>query len=153
MELSLCAPSHRTHPQSVVMTTCASASILYYRRLWLFSACAYKLRLQETMRLTDNVRLTSGIIVATRTRAAPSMRKHVKPNVWSNKRQERRRWQAPQCQTTLFFFAKVWSEATIFSKGYGLQEQKRLYKFDKKQETLTIENRHWDAYHLRSCRF
>ena len=43
-----------------------------YRRLWLFSACAYKLRLQETMRLTDNVRLTSGIIVAT-----PSMRKHV----------------------------------------------------------------------------
>ena len=43
-----------------------------YRRLWLFSACAYKLRLQETMRLTDNVRLTSGIIVAT-----PSMRKHM----------------------------------------------------------------------------
>ena len=43
-----------------------------YRRLWLFSACAYKLRLQETMRLTDNVRLTSGLIVAT-----PSMRKHV----------------------------------------------------------------------------
>jgi len=43
-----------------------------YRRLWLFSICAYKLRLQETMRLTDNVHLTSGIIVAT-----PSMRKHV----------------------------------------------------------------------------
>ena len=48
-------------------------SIQYiYRRLWLFRACAYKLRLQETMRLTDNVRLTSGIIVA-----MPSMRKHV----------------------------------------------------------------------------
>ena len=46
--------------------------VLAYRRLWLFSACAYELRLQETMRLTDNVRLTSGIIVAT-----PSMRKHV----------------------------------------------------------------------------
>ena len=46
--------------------------LTYYRRLWLFSTCAYKLRLQETMRLTDNVRLTSGIIVAT-----PSMRKHV----------------------------------------------------------------------------
>ena len=45
---------------------------VYYRRLWLFSACAYKLRLQETMRLTDNVRLTSGIIVA-----MPSMRKHM----------------------------------------------------------------------------
>jgi len=43
-----------------------------YCRLWLFSACTYKLRLQETMRLTDNVRLTSGIIVAT-----PSMKKHV----------------------------------------------------------------------------
>jgi len=43
-----------------------------YCRLWLFSACANKLRLQETMRLTDNLRLTSGIIVAT-----PSMRKHV----------------------------------------------------------------------------
>jgi len=43
-----------------------------YCRLKLFSACAYKLRLQETMRLTDSVRLTSGIIVAT-----PSMRKHV----------------------------------------------------------------------------
>jgi len=43
-----------------------------YRRLWLFSACAYKVTLQATMRLTDNVHLTSGIIVAT-----PSMRKHV----------------------------------------------------------------------------
>ena len=43
----------------------------YCRRLGLFSACAYKLRLQETMHLTDNVRLTSGIIVA-----MPSMRKH-----------------------------------------------------------------------------
>ena len=43
-----------------------------YCRLGLFSACAYKLRLQETMHLTDNVRLTSSIIVAT-----PSMRKHV----------------------------------------------------------------------------
>ena len=43
-----------------------------YHRLWFFSACAYKLRLQETMRLTDNVRLTSGIIVA-----MPSMR-----NAW-----------------------------------------------------------------------
>ena len=42
------------------------------RRLWLFSTCAYKLRLQESTRLTDNVRLTSGIIVAT-----PSMRKYV----------------------------------------------------------------------------
>ena len=38
----------------------------------MFSGYTYKLRLQETMRLTDNVRLTSGIIVAT-----PSMRKHV----------------------------------------------------------------------------
>ena len=56
-----------------------------YCRLWLFSACAYKqLRLQETMRLTDNVRLTSGIIVAT-----PSMRKHViTKRVIVNKRQE-----------------------------------------------------------------
>ena len=34
------------------------------------------------------------------------------------------------------FFTKVRSEATIFSKGYGLQEQERLYKFDKKQETM-----------------
>ena len=111
-----------------------------YCWLWLFSACAYKHRLQETMRLTDNVRLTTGIIVAT-----PSMRKHViakRVIDWSwtlNKRQERRRWQAPRCRTTLFFFMKVWSEATIFSKGYGLQEQERLYKFDKKQETLMIE--------------
>ena len=110
--------------------------LLNYRRLWLFSACTYKLRLQETMHLTDNVRLTSGIIVA-----MPSMRKHVIAkrvivNVEHvNKRQERRRWQAPQCQMTLFFFTKVWCEATIFSKGCGLQEQKRLYKFDKKQET------------------
>ena len=36
-----------------------------YRRLWLFSACGCKLRLQETLHLTDNVHLTSGIIVAT----------------------------------------------------------------------------------------
>ena len=42
----------------------------------LFSACAYKLTLQETMRLTENVRLTSGIIVA-----MPSMRKYVRTYV------------------------------------------------------------------------
>ena len=112
-----------------------------YRRLWLFSACAYKLRLQETMRLTDNVHLTSGIIVA-----MPSMWKHViakrviDRERWRCYKWQKRRWQAPQCPTTLFFFTKVWCEATIFSKGYGLQEQKRLYKFDKKQETLMIEN-------------
>ena len=91
--------------------------------LWLFSACAYKLRLQETMRLTDNVRLTSGIIVAT-----PSMRKHViakrvMDRLWTlNKRTNDKNGddKCPQCQTTLFFFTTVWSEATIFSKGYGL---------------------------------
>ena len=111
-----------------------------YRRLWLFSACTYKLRLQETMRLTDIVRLTSGIVVAT-----PSMRKHViakgviDRERWTCYKRQERRWQEHQCQTTLFFFTKVWCEATIFSKGYELQEQKRLYKFDKKQETLMIE--------------
>ena len=104
-----------------------------YRRLWLFSACAYKLRLQETMRLTDNVRLTSGIIVAT-----PSMKKHVigkrsidrELNVEQMTRTEKMT-SAPVSDDSIFF--------TIFSKGYGLQEQRRLYKFDKKQETLMIE--------------
>jgi len=38
---------------------------------------------------------------------------------------------APVSDDSIFF--------TIFSKGYGLQEQRRLYKFDKKQETLMIE--------------
>ena len=64
-----------------------------YRRLWLFSACTYKLRAQETMRLTDNVRLMSGIILAT-----PSMRKHAiakrvidRERLTCYKRQERRR--------------------------------------------------------------
>ena len=87
-----------------------------YCRLWLFSACAYKLRLQETVRLTDNVRLTSGIIVAT-----PSMRKHViaKRSIdrsWTLNKQQEQRWQAPQCQTTLFFlhhiFKGIWTPRT-----------------------------------------
>ena len=38
---------------------------------------------------------------------------------------------APVSDDSIFF--------TIFSKGYGLQEQRRLYKFDKKQETIVIK--------------
>ena len=106
--------------------------LTYYRRLWLFSTCAYKLRLQETMRLTDNERLTCGFIVAT-----PSMRKHVianrsidrELNVEQTTRTEMT--SAPVSDDSIFF--------TIFSKGYGLQEQRRLYKFDKKQETIVIK--------------
>jgi len=64
----MCVSFSLTHSFCVIIYVC----VLQYRRLWLFSACAYKLGMQETMRLTDNVRLTSGIIVAT-----PSMRKHV----------------------------------------------------------------------------
>ena len=68
-----------------------------YRRLWLFSACAYKLRLQETMCLTDNVRLTSSIIVAT-----PSMGNHViAKSVIVNVEQTSVR------RLYLFFFTKV----------------------------------------------
>jgi len=103
-----------------------------YRRLWLLSACAYKLRLQETTRLTDNVRLTSGIIVAT-----PSMKKHM-----IGKRSIDRELNIEQMTRTEMTSAPVSDDSiffTIFSKGYGLQEQRRLYKFDKKQETLTIE--------------
>ncbi len=45
-----------------------------YRRIWLFSACIYEISpLQETMRLTDSVRLTkSGIALV-----MPSKLKHV----------------------------------------------------------------------------
>jgi len=52
-------------PLFVIIHMCS----IKYRKLWLFNACAYK---QETMRLTDNVRLTSGITVAT-----PSKGKHM----------------------------------------------------------------------------
>ena len=121
--------------QNVKLTL--SCPLTPYRRLWLFSACAYKLRLQETMRLTDNVRLTSGIIAAT-----PSMRKHVIAkrvivNVEQTTRTEMT--SAPVSDDSIFLHESVIHKATIFPKGYGLQEQERLYKFDKKQETLMIE--------------
>jgi len=95
-----------------------------YRRLWLFSACAYKLRLQKTMRLTDNVRLTSGIIVAT-----PSMRKHVcdRERCTNDKNGDDKH------SSVRWLYESVIRGHHI-SKGYGLQEQERLYKFDKKQE-------------------
>ena len=89
------------------------------------------------MRLTDNVRLTSGIIAAT-----PSMRKHVIAkrvivNVEQTTRTEMT--STPVSDDSIFLHESVIHEATIFPKGYGLQEQARLYKFDKKQETLMIE--------------
>ena len=51
---------------------CNDGIVLTVDSSCLAHAPIYKLRPQETMCLTDNVRLTSGIIVAT-----PSMRKHV----------------------------------------------------------------------------
>ena len=89
-----------------------------YCRRWLFSTCAYKLWLQETMRLTDSVRLTSGIIIAT-----PSMRKHVWSWTLNNYKRQEQRWQAPQCQTTLYFFTKVIRGHHIF-KGIWTPDSK-----------------------------
>jgi len=111
-----------------------------YCGLWLFSACAYKLTLQETMCPTDNARLTSGIIVAT-----PSMRKnliakcvidrYIDRECWTNdKNGDDRR---PSVRDSILHESVI--RGHHISKGYGLQEQERLYKFDKKQETLMIE--------------
>jgi len=85
----------------------------------------------------DNVRLTSGIIVA-----PPSMRKHVIAkreivNVEQMTRTEKMT-SAPVSDDSIFLHKSVIRGHRI-SKGYGLQEQERLYKFDKKQETLMIE--------------
>ena len=45
---------------------------------------------------------------------------------------------APVSDNSIFLHESVIRGHHI-SKGYGLQEQKRLYKFDKKQEILMIE--------------
>ncbi len=50
----------------------------YYRRLWLFSACAYDPHLQVTMHLTGSVRLIkSGIALATPSKLNPVRDVHV----------------------------------------------------------------------------
>ena len=86
------------------------------------------------MRLTDNVHLMSGIIVAT-----PSMRKHViAKRVIVNATRTEMMTNTP-VSDDYFLHESVIRGYSIFSKGYELKEQKRLHKFDKKQETLMIE--------------
>ena len=99
----------------------------------LFSACVYKLRLQETM----NVRLTSGIIVAT-----PSMRKHVWSWTLNNYTNDKNGDDKRPSVRRLYISSRKCDPRPPYLQrdmDSGLQEQERLYKFDKKQETLMNE--------------